>query len=60
LTEFQGRWCSNACRYADRLVSVSSAAVSAPQIEPEPLVFLQSLPSFVTALEVDGWRLMRT
>jgi hypothetical protein len=60
LSEYQSRFCSNACRYADRPVAGSSAAISAPQIEPEPLAFLAALPSFVTALEVEGWRLTRT
>jgi hypothetical protein len=52
LSEYQSRYCSKACRYPDRPVNESSAAVSAPQIESESsLAFLQALPSFVTAVE---------
>jgi hypothetical protein len=54
----------------DGPVPVSSAAVSAPLSEAVrqdeghgspalPFTFLQTLPSFVTAVEVDGWRLTR-
>jgi hypothetical protein len=70
LSEYQSRYCSNACRYPDRQVSMSSATVTAPQIAPDgqdgddssvlPLAFLDSLPRIVLALEVEGWRLTRT
>jgi hypothetical protein len=66
----QAKYCSNACRVSDRPVADATPVVSEPQSGSQTevgeqgslptLVFLQSLPSYVLAVEIDGWRLVRS
>ena len=71
LTEYQQRYCSNDCRNAARRGesghrSASEAPIAtngqdgADNAAALPLAFLSTLPPYVRAVEVGGWRLVRS